>query len=444
MNRTLFALFLAVCSLQSGFALPVRRDSLPNGLIVVTYEDHRLPICDLGLVCRSGAAFDPPGKAGVASLTADLLFKGMPGVSADSFAAIVEFLGARTFSTADFDRSAVGFRVLAKDLEQGLDLLAGSVLRPTFPAREFKLAAAQTLAEARQRYESPGFVVSAAFSRLAYGNHPCAFPASGDTGTLRRVTRDDLVRFHRTHYLPNNCFIVAVGDFDPAELLEQVRARFGDWQPGAAPALELPPLPEPAGIRAKLITRPDLNQTYVHLGHPGIAMSDPDVLPARLMSYILGGGAMSSRLGLAVRERGGLAYDVRCWFDRMKLTGMFNATVQTARPKLAIELMLAEIQAMHDSGATPAEMLKSHNYFTGSFPLTYSSNQGKSSQVGYQELHRLGNDWLERFPGEVSAVTLEQVNQAARARLRPGNCFMVIVGPVTRQDLDIPGIEWID
>jgi len=275
MNRTLSALVLLVCILQPASALPIRRDSLPNGLIVVSYEDHRLPICDIGLVCRSGAAFDPAGKTGVASLTADLLFKGMPGISADSFAAIVEHLGARTSAGVDFDRSAVGFRVLAKDLDQGLDLLAGSVLRPTFPAREFRLAHTQALSGARQRCEFPNAVVADAFSRLAFGNgHPCARPASGDTGTLRRISRDDVIRFHKTHYVPNNSFIVAVGDFDPDALLEAIRRRFGAWPPAAIPPLTVPPLPEPRGIVAKLITRPDLNQTYIHLGHPGISMSD--------------------------------------------------------------------------------------------------------------------------------------------------------------------------
>ncbi len=453
MNRTLYAsrftlpagiLTSAFCFLASASALPLNRDSLPNGLVVLTYEDHRLPMVDVALVCRSGAAFDPAGKAGVASLTADLLPKGMPRVSADSVAAIVEFLGARLDGGADFDRSSLSLRVLSKDIEQGLDLLAGSILTPAFAPAEFKLALDQYLSNARQRGDYPQAVVSDAFDKLVYGDHPYASPSDGDTLTLRAITRADLVRFHGTHYVPNNCFVVAVGDVDPAELLAAVQARFGGWQPGAVPELRVPALPEPQGIKAKLITRPDMNQAYVEFGRPGIAVSDKDMLDARLMSYILGGGAMSSRMGVSVREEGGLAYDVRCWFDRMKLRGAFHATVQTARPKEAIELMFGDVQQMYDSGATAAEMLKAHNYYTGSFPLSYSSNRGKLMQVGTLELYRFGLDWLERFPDDVRAVTLEQVNAAARAHLRPGNCWLVVMGPVTKEDLDIPGVEWIE
>jgi zinc protease len=197
-------------------------------------------------------------------------------------------------------------------------------------------------------------------------------------------------------------------------------------------------------VKVKLVTRPDMNQTYVEFGHPGISMLDRDMLTTRLMSYILGGGAMSSRMGMAVREEAGLAYDVRCWFDRQTLRGAFHATVQTAKPKDAIRLMLHEIQAMHDSGAIAAEVQKAHNYYTGSFPLTYSSNSGKQNQVTALELYRLGLDWLDAFPDRVRAVTLGDVNKAARDHLRPGDYVMVIMGPVTKDDLGLTGVEWIE
>jgi zinc protease len=433
----------AICAPPS-FGLPLYRDSLPNGLVVLTYEDHRLPICDVALVCRSGAMYDPAGKAGLANLTAGLLTKGTPGVSADSFAAIVEFLGAQLHGQADFDQSTVRLRVLGKDLAQGLDLLRDAVLSPALSSRELRLALDQSLAGARQRYDYPHYAVSAAFDRLAFGNHPYAWSSSGDTGTLRTITRGDVVGFHRTHYLPGNCFVVAVGDIDRTSLLAGISDRFGDWRPGAVPALDVPPLPEPAGVSVKLITRPDMNQTYVEFGHPGIAMSDPDLLPTRLMSYVLGGSPMSSRFGIAVREQAGLAYDVRCWFDRMRLRGAFHATVQTAKPREAVDLMLRGISAMYDSGATTAELMKAHNYYTGSFPLTYSSNRGKLGQVTQLELYRFGLDWLERFPDDVRAVTLEQVNKAARDHLRPGAYHMVIMGPVTKDDLGLTDVEWLD
>ena len=173
----------------------------------------------------------------------------------------------------------------------------------------------------------------------------------------------------------------------------------------------------PDRIRVKVITRSDMNQTYVEFGHPGIKASDDDALATRLMSYILGGGAMSSRLGVSVREKGGLAYDVRCWFDRNRYRGGFHATVQTAGPKEAIAMMLHDIRLMHDSGATRKELEKAHNYYTGSFPLTYASTYGKLGQVRAMELYGYGMDWLDKFPDKVRAVVVDGVLELAELAL---------------------------
>jgi zinc protease len=99
---------------------------------------------------------------------------------------------------------------------------------------------------------------------------------------------------------------------------------------------------------------------------------------------------------------------------------------------------------MHDSGATAKELEKAHNYYTGSFPLTYSSSGGKQSQVVTMELFRYGMDWLDRFPDRIRAVTLDQVNAAAREHISPGKYWMVIIGPVTKEDLGLTDVEWIE
>ncbi len=434
----------ALCILHFSFALPLYRDSLPNGLVVITYEDHRLPIVDLSLVCRSGAAFDPPGKAGTAGLVAQMLTRGTRTMTADSMAALIEYLGAELHGGADYDAASVSLRLLAKDLAAGLDIGAEAVLYPRFDTAEFTMLRGQTLAGARRRLDNPGAVVDDEFNRLLFGDHPYGRPSGGDTSSLPRITVADMVAFHQTFFRPNNCFVVAVGDVERAVLLDEVEKRFGAWQPGTIPAPGSGSPAIPARLRVKLITRPDMNQTYVTFGHPGISALDSDLIPARLMSYILGGGAMSSRLGLAVREEAGLAYDVRCYFDRRLLPGAFRASVQTARPREAIQRMFSQIVLMHDAGANKAELLKAHNYYTGSFPLTYSSNRGKLQSAQTVELYHYGIDWLEKFPDKVRAVTLEQVNQAAHERLFPGNYVMVIMGNVTKEDLGLTDVEWIE
>jgi zinc protease len=446
MSRTAAArigLCLLFC-VASSLALPLYRDSLANGLLVLTYEDSRLAMTDVALVCRSGHDADPLDRAGLANATATMLTRGTATLSPDSFAAVVEFLGARLSGDASEDRSTVSIRTLSADFGVGLDLLADAVLRPAFDPAEIELARSQALAWARRRTDYPSWQVSQELDRLLFPGHPFGKPTSGDTTSVTQITRGDLLAFHRVHYVPNNCFIVVVGDVQRQAVLGELAGRFGEWQPAPVPATVIADPPMPDGITAKVITRPDMNQTYIAFGHPGIRMSDNDMFAVRLGSYILGGSPLSSRLGFAVREEAGLAYDVRCWFDRLRPRGGFYATVQTSQPAEALRLMFAEIARMHDTGPTDAEVRKAHDYYTGSFPLSYSSNSGKFREVIQQELYGLGMDWLERFPDRVRAVSRADIAQAMSDRLHPGNYYLVIIGNVTREDLGLTGVTWLD
>ncbi len=440
----LLSLFVAVLFPGQPAAVPLFRDSLPNGLIVLTYEDHRLPVTDIRLVCRSGAAHDPAAKSGLASLATAMLVRGSETMSGDSVAAILEFLGARYHTSADYDISHIDVKVLSEYLDQVLDLLADGIRKPGFDPGEFDPEYAVALASARRMFDNPRLVARLEFNRLLFEGHPYACLPWGDTTGLNNITLKDAREFHRTHYVPNNCFILIVGDINRKDALEKVRARFGDWQPGTVPALELPELVQPDGLHVKLITRPDLNQSYINFGHPGISITHPQMLSTRLMAFALGGSALASRMGQSVREESGLAYDVRCWFDRRALAGAYRATVQTSSPKAAIEKMLTEIRLMHKQGPAEKELATAQNYYTGSFPLSYSSSRGKLGHVTDAEVYGLGTDWLDVFPDRIRALTLPDLVQAAHDRLHPEGFIMVIVGNVTKEDLDLPDAVWIE
>ena len=430
--------------LSASFGLPLFRDSLSNGLVILTYEDHHLPAATLTLVCRSGGACDPKDRGGTASMMTDLLTRGTSTMSGDSVKSIVEFLGGRFSGSIDDDYCGVDIKVLSKDLRAALDLMADAVLHPAFDSQQLQLTRGRMLASARRFSDMPFGEVAIEFMRLSYGDHPYGHMTGGDTGSLPLIRREDLIAFYDTYFRPNNCFLVAVGDINHKDLASAVGQRLGSWTPAPVAALTVTPLTMPDRFRVKVITKSGMNQTYVDFGHPGISATETDVLPVRLMSYILGGTAMSSRLGIDVRVKSGLAYDVRCSFERKRLQGMFEATVQTAKPREAIALMLHDIKAMYDSGVTKRELEDAQNYYTGSFPLSYASMDGKLSQVRTMELYGYGMDWLERLPDRIREVTLDEVNKAAHKRLYPGKYWMVVVGPVTKDDLGLNDVEWVE
>jgi zinc protease len=420
------------------------RDSLPNGLIVLTCETSRLPMVDVELICRSGSASDPEGKAGVASLADNLLTKGTRTMSADSFASILDYIGAQPGTWTNQDESGISLRILSKDLDLGMSLMSDAVLNPAFDPREFENARTQALDGTRRGYDSPSYRLSYEFNRLMYPNHPYGHLSRGDTLSLAGLKLDDVVQFYKMHFLPNNCFIVAVGDIQRADFLKAVKARFGNWQPGPVPAISVPDVAYPAKLRVKLITRPDMNQTYIMFGQPGISMSSPDRLATNLAVYVLGGSPLASRLGDVVREKSGLAYDVRAGFNSLRYPGAFTATVQTVKPKEALKLMFQEINKMQENGVTQKELIDAQNYMTGSFPLLLGSNQGKLKQIENVELYGLGLDWLDKYPSRIRALTLDDLNRAMQSHIHPGQYIMVVIGNVTKDDLGLTDAEWVE
>jgi zinc protease len=441
MTRVIVAACI-MCGLAS--AVPLYRDTLPNGLAVVSYVDHRLPMTDIALVCRSGSASDPEGKWGLANGTVTLMTRGTKTMTADSVASIVEFLGARLYGYAGNDNSIISLRLLSKDLATGLDLMADAARNPAFDAKEIERARAEGLAGVRQMSDYPMARVMVEFYQTLFPGHPYSHQTIGDTVSLLKITRDDLIAFHKSHYLPNNCYIVAVGDVERAELLAMVQARFGDMTRGDVPEVKAPDMPFPDKLRVKIIDRPDMNQTYIMFGHPGIAYSDSDRLAVNLATHILGGGALASRIGDAVREEAGLAYEVRTVFDQDRLRGAFWGWVQTAKPKEAIAIMFREIQNMQKDGAKKNELEDAQNYYAGSYPIRFSSNQGKLYEALNIEFHGLGLDWVDKYPGKIRALTLDEVNRAARERLHPGQYVMVVMGNVKKEDLGLSDVEWIE
>jgi zinc protease len=436
----------AVVGMVGGLGLAlaaVQRDSLPNGLVVLTYETARLPMVDLALVCRSGSEFDPEDKAGLANLTASMLVNGSRAMSPDSVEAITQAMGTQFSGSADFDQSELSLRVLTEDMEQGLSLLADAGRYPRFDSARFEMTRDEVRSGASQSLDMATVRVDCEFRRILFPHHPYGQPTDGDVVSLAGLRREDLIRFHTAHYVPNNCFLVAVGDLRREDFLNRVRALFGDWQSGPVPTLTITDPEFPSRMKVKLITRPDLDQTTIQLGHPGIARSNPDWLATDIGTYILGGGA-SSRLAERVREKAGLAYWVQASFDGCKYPGAFQAWLQTSRPKEAIALLTEVIRATRDSGVTQAELASTQNFITGNFPISLASNQGRLDRVIEIENYRLGLDWIDRYPALVRELPLREVNRSLRAHLNPGHYVLVVMGNVTRDELGLTDVEWVE
>jgi zinc protease len=419
-----------VCDAAAGPApVTVQRWVMSNGLTVLFVERHTIPAVQARLVVKTGAAADPPGRTGLAALTAGLLTKGTASRSAVEIAEAVDFIGGSLAADAEEDASSVSLTALKKDLQGALSLMTDVVLNPSFPTAEVDRVRRETLSAIQAAKDDPEVVAGKAFAPLVFGAHPYGTPVEGLEATVPTLTREEAVAFHRTYYRPNNAVLVLVGDLTPREARRVARTAFGAWEKQPIPAVTVPAV-QPIDDRRVSLIEKDLTQATVVLGHLGIARTDPDFYAVMVMNYILGGGSFSSRLMSRIRDNEGLVYGISSGYDAKRYPGAFSVGLQTKTESApaAIRAVLEEITKLRAEGATAPEIEAAKNYLAGSFPLRYETNARMALLLGYVELYGLGLTYFEDYPKKIRSVTSDDVRRVASARLDPVRNVLVVVG----------------
>ncbi|MDH4084805.1 MAG: insulinase family protein [Nitrospira sp.] len=405
---------------------------LDNGLVVYLLEDHELPLVTITATMRTGSWLDPADKVGLAAMTGAVMRAGGGGglsaeqvdAELDQFAGDVHIGIGRQSGSASLD-------VLSKDLDRGLEIFAGLIRSPAFEPARLELAKLQAIESIRRRQDSPGSIVSREFSKALYGaDHPTARESSVDS--IKRLTRQDLVAFHRHTIHPNGMLLGVTGDFTRDELLASLRKVFGDWQTGTVPELKIPDVSE-ADLSQSVIRfiNKDTSQTHLRVGHLSIKESDPDYVALAIANDILGGSSFRSRLFNDVRTKRGLAYSVGSrLYTGMHDQGvwMMRAETKMTSTQEVIERFVANMERMRGEPVTDAELAEAKEAYVNSFVFSFASPSAIVSRLIELEYDGLPKDFLQQLRAQVIQLTKEDVLAAAKKHLRPDRLKIIAVG----------------
>src|SRR5689334_19534189 len=213
-RAVLLALVLVVVLVvPAGSAAPLaHREVLPNGIVLLVAERPAIPIVIARVYVRdAGAVSDPPGHEGLANLTGALLTRGAGSRTGPDIDSAIEFVGGSLEAGAGRDGVGASLAVLKKDLDLGLDLLRDVVLSPTFPEDEVQRKVKEIQAAIKRSEESPDTVAARALAKLVFPHHPYGVPAEGTVESVGKLTRDEVVQFHRETFRPDEAIIAVVG-----------------------------------------------------------------------------------------------------------------------------------------------------------------------------------------------------------------------------------------
>lgn len=428
--RSLAASAGLLFTLQAFAALPIQHWQSPSGARVYFVENHDLPILDLSVSFAAGSSQDRPDKPGVAALTRSLLALGAGGLSDDEISTRFADLGAQLGGEYDADRAALELRTLSSERERtaALKLFASLLLQPDYPAAVLEREKARTIAGLREAQTQPESISSKALSKALYANHPYALDELVEPETVDKITREDLVEFHRGYYTRDNAVVAIIGDVTRAQA-EQIAEQMTAGLPRGSAAKVLPPPALPAVAVEQRIAHPAA-QSHILLGYPGIKRGDPDYFPLYVGNYVLGGGGFVSRLTEEVREKRGYAYSVYSYFMPLKEAGPFQIGLQTKREQTDEALAVVH-QTLRDfiaKGPTAKELKGAKDNLIGGFPLRIDSNSKILDYLSVIGFYQLPLTYLDDFNKEIGKVTAGQIRDAFKRRIDPDKLVTVIVG----------------
>jgi zinc protease len=410
----------------------IGRVELPNGVVVLTYEDHSNPSVVIAGYLWAGALSEPAEQAGLASFTAGTLMRGTESRGFGEINEALESVGAQLGFHSGVHNVGFGGKALAEDLDLLLGIMADCLQHPVFPSDQVETLRGQILTDLQRRRQDTRRMAHLTFDALLFPEHPYGRSVQGYEETVSSLGRDDLVRYYRDHYCPEGLVITVVGAVSAASLPDKVQAVLGDWRrPDITPNQEIPPRVSLPEQRRQLVPVEGKTQADIVLGWPGLARNDPDFMPANLTNTVLGVFGMMGRLGDNVRDEQGLAYYVYSHLSAGLGAGAWSASagVNPANVERAIEGILDQVMLLRDEPVPESELADSQSYLTGSMPLRLETNEGVAQTLLDMERYNLGLDYLLRYADLVNAVRVQDLQQMARKYLDPDAYALVVAGP---------------
>ena len=413
----------------SAGATTIERVVSPGGIEAWLVHEPAVPLIAVEFAFTGGAVQDPPGKAGVAALTASLLDAGAGDLDSTQFTDRLERKAIQMNFSAQHDTLRGTMRTLTENRDDAFELLRLAVTAPRFDAKDVEISRAQILSLLNRQTTSPTDIASRRWWETAFEGHPYGRPVNGTPETISSLSIVDLKSYAHRILARDNLKIAVVGDIDTEILKVLLDRTFG-----ALPEKpELYPIANvaPRGLGRRIEISLDVPQTVVDFGGPGIARQDPDFMAAYVINHILGGGSSDSRLYHEVREKRGLAYSVSdnlVWLDHASVLLGGTAT-RADRAGETVDLIEKEIHRFAEDGPTAAELTEAKRYLNSAFVLNLDSSTKIAGLLVQLQLDGFGTDYFSRRSAMIEAVTLDDARRVAKRLLDKGLLVTVVGKP---------------
>jgi zinc protease len=403
----------------------VSREVLPNGLTILVDQDRSAPVVAINLWVRAGYFDEEDSETGISHVIEHMFFKGTPDrPRPDQIATEIKALGGELNAGTYYDSTHYYVVLPAENLRKGLEIQADALMHPLVDAAELQREIEAVIQEGRRKLDSAGAYAVEMMYAEAFGAHRIRRWRIGAEDLLRSMTRDQLLSYYASHYVPCRVILSIVGDVTPAEAIECAHVYLGGMPPGEGKPLGSPPEPPQVRFRRRRF-QGDIKRAQTVLGyHTAPALSDDD-FALRILGHVLGAGR-SSRLYQSVKERAGLVDFIGASVESFRDIGILTVSAENdpAHSRAVVRAIQSEIERLRYEPPSTAEIERARAAIDFRYHQGRSEVLGRSSILAYYEA--LGGYALaEEAVRRLSEVTAEDVRRVASTYLSLDNATLL-------------------
>ncbi|MBW4420819.1 MAG: insulinase family protein [Myxacorys californica WJT36-NPBG1] len=402
---------------------------LKNGMTVYLMEDHELPLVSGTALIRTGDRFEPGDKAGLALLTGSVMRSGGTQThTPEQLNEILEQNAASVETGISITSGSANFNALSEDLPQVFDLFAEVLQQPVFAEDKLAVEKVQLQGGISRRNDSPDAIASREFAKLLYGD-TSPYARTIEYATVDNISRSDLVKFYQQYFHPKNILLGIVGDFDSKQMRSRIESKFAAWNPPSQPVPPLPSVSQAKQGGIYFVQQPQLNQSYIQMGHLGGQLNSPDYAALSVMEDVLSG--FGRRLFNEVRSRQGLAYSVYAsWDAEYDHPGIFLASGETRSDATVpfISSVMKEIEKIRTQPISQAELAFAKDTSLNSFIFNFRDPAQTLSRLLRYEYYGYPKDFIFKYRKDVQNVSIADVQRVAQKHLQPDKIVTIVVG----------------
>ena len=404
-------------------------ETLKNGIRVLTIEDKSIESVYVELLFGAGSRYETKEINGISHFLEHMFFKGTKKrPTAREISSILDGIGADFNAYTSKDHTGYYIRSASKHLELIVELLSDMLLDSKLDKAEIEREKGVIVEEMRMYRDDPSRLVYDVYEELLFGDKPLGWSIGGPEETINSLSREKFISYLNSLYKPNNMIFVTAGNITPARAKVLAEKYFGKMKRGNFSV---------ADIFTEKQLKPELSlqykktdQAHIILGFKSFGAKDSDVLPALILSRILGGG-MSSRLFEEVRERRGLAYRVGANHYEYIDTGSFIVKLGSKVEKVdeSLKVILSEIYKIKTELVSNDELQRAKDSMEGHTALEMESKRNIASGYGTQLLIEGKIDTVKEELNKINKISAEDVLRVAKRIFNEDKMNLAIIGP---------------